>query len=234
MTFSHEDHPPADSSAEAIDAPTDPSTTDTDGAQPTETPDVVNGGQMSAEELAETQEYGRRSLLCDVVEMGIDVAFLLTVSLTLARPLDNWLINLGWETPWKRLLAFHILFTLMHYAITLPLVFYTGHTLEHRFGLSKQSLARWVQKYLLRISLTIAFTALLIEGLYWTIWLCGAWWWIVAALATFGVSILLCRFGHLLKGIDRFLLEVLIEILELLRNRFGQQGLVVGLLGQVV
>jgi STE24 endopeptidase len=71
------------------------------------------------------------------------------------------------------------------------LSFYAGHVLEHRFGLSHQTFGRWLTRYAKRNVLVFAFGLVMMPGLYWVIWLTGAWWWLAAALAFFLVSILL-------------------------------------------
>ena len=47
--------------------------------------------EMTPEQLAEAREYGRISLVCDLADKALDVAFLAIVALVFAVPLDAFL-----------------------------------------------------------------------------------------------------------------------------------------------
>jgi STE24 endopeptidase len=150
---------------------------------------------MTPEQLAEARLYGRYSLACVLFDKAIDLAYLSVAAAVLARPLDDWLQGwplLAWSAS-LRLVAMFALVTLLHAAVSLPLSFYSGHVLEHRFRLSNLTWLRWAERYLKRIGLGMAFGAAMMLGLYWLIWTTGGWWWIAAAGAFFCVSVLLGR-----------------------------------------
>jgi STE24 endopeptidase len=75
--------------------------------------------------------------------------------------------------------------------VSFPLSFYAGHLLEHRFGLSRLSLAGWLWRYAKRNLLTLGFGLALFVLLYELIWLVGNWWWLAAAVGFFAVSVVL-------------------------------------------
>ncbi len=62
----------------------------------------------------------------------------------------------------------------IHVAVSFPLSFYSGHVLEHRFQLSTQTFGRWLWRYAKRNLLAVAFSLVLVLGLYWLIWTTGA------------------------------------------------------------
>ncbi len=146
--------------------------------------------EMTPEQLAEAKEYGQKSLVVGLVDKALDVAFLFVMALLIAVPLDRWLSEL---TPsyTLRLVGIFACATLAHMAISFPLSLYGGFTLEHRYGLSRQTFARWLLRYFKRNGLSLAFGLVLVVGLYWIIWLTGPWWWIAAAGAFFAVSVLI-------------------------------------------
>ncbi len=121
--------------------------------------------------------------------------FLTFAAVVLARPLDDWLQ--GWsllKNIWSlRLVVFFLLLTLIHLAISLPLTFYSGFLLEHRFKLSTLTVAGWVRRYFLHLGFAVALSTGLILGLYWLIWTTHGWWWLAAAGAFFCVTIILGR-----------------------------------------
>jgi STE24 endopeptidase len=162
-----------------------------------ESPDVST---LPPPQMEEAKEYGRVSLACDLLDRAIDFAFLGTVAFVFARPLDSWLAGqTGWHgaTSSWRLAALFLVVYALHLAVSFPLSCYSGHFLEHRFGLSRQSFTGWLQRYALRHGLGIAFGLVMIVGLYWIIWTMGAWWWVVAAVAFFFVSVLIGRLAPL-------------------------------------
>jgi STE24 endopeptidase len=153
------------------------------------TPDVGSVA-MNPEQLAEAKQYGRLALLCDLADKGLDLGFLAIMAFVLAVPLEAWLSGfLQSET--LRLIFIFLITTAIHLAVSFPLSFYAGHMLEHRFGLSHQTLARWLGRYAKRNALAVVFGVVMFTGLYWVIWLTGEWWWLAAAGAFFVVSILL-------------------------------------------
>ena len=50
------------------------------------------------------------------------------------------------------LIIFYALMGILYYAISLPLEFYSGFALEHRFSLSNQSLKNWAIREVRKIS----------------------------------------------------------------------------------
>jgi STE24 endopeptidase len=149
--------------------------------------------EMTADELAEARHYGRLNLRVTLIDMVVDVAFLAVIALAAARPIDLWLqrsplLAGNWSL---RLLALTGIVFAIHFAISFPLSYYSGYRLEHRFKLSKLTLAGWLWRYAKQAMLSVGFSLALFLGLFWIIWTTGPYWWLVAAGAFFVVSILL-------------------------------------------
>ena len=157
---------------------------------------------MSAEELVEAKRYGRLELICTLADKALDTAYLTAAAFLLAWPIDRWLQSLvpgdgyGWMT--LRLGAMFVIITVLHAGVSFPLSLYSGHLLEHQFGLSKLSFGGWLWRYAKRNLLAAGFGLVLILGLYWLIWLTGPWWWLAAAGAFFVVSIVIGRLAPVL------------------------------------
>ena len=75
--------------------------------------------------------------------------------------------------------------------VLFPVTLHAGFVLEHTFGLSRQTFWRWFRRDLLKLALTVALGLVLVEGLFWLIWLLGPSWWLATAGAAFVVSVLL-------------------------------------------
>jgi len=159
--------------------------------------------KMDRGQLAEAKQYGQRQLVCDLSDRVIDIGFLSVATILLARPLDQWLTKTigdatGLVAIWPKVGALFIIVTLLHALVSLPLSFYSGHVLEHQYGLSRQSLGKWIGRYTKRNLLALAFGLLIAYGIMGIIWWTGAWWWLVAAGAFFLVSILMGQLAPVL------------------------------------
>ncbi len=158
--------------------------------------------EMSAAELVEAKRYGRLELICTLADKALDTAYLAAAAFVLAWPIDRWLQDLvpgdgyGWMT--LRLGAMFVIITVLHAGVSFPLSLYSGHLLEHQFGLSKLSFGGWLWRYAKRNLLASGFGLVLILGLYGLIWLTGPWWWLTAAAAFFVVSIVIGRLAPVL------------------------------------
>ena len=150
---------------------------------------------MTPEQLAEAKQYGRYSLACTLADKVLDLLFLTFAAVVLARPLDAWLqgSSLLERFASLRLVVFFLLVTLLHMGVSLPLSFYAGYILEHRFHLSTLSVGGWVRRYSKQNLLGLVLGMVLILGLYWLIWTTRGWWWLAAAGAFFCVTIIMGR-----------------------------------------
>jgi STE24 endopeptidase len=149
-----------------------------------------DAAEMTPAQLEEAKHYGRLELICELADKALDLAFLAVMAFVFARALDNWLAE-SIPRAGLRLAAMFAIVTGLHIAISSPLSLYSGFALEHRFGLSRQTLGRWLWRYVKRNLLVLAFGVAMFEGLYAIIWWTGPNWWWIAALAFFAVSVLL-------------------------------------------
>jgi STE24 endopeptidase len=156
--------------------------------------DSTAAGDLSPEERAEAQRYGRISLRLTLVDMAVDVVFLAIMAFVFARPLDAWLAGFGALSGEKSLLRLLALFAVVigiHILVSLPLSFYSGFVVEHQFKLSNQSLRRWVTSWLKKNTFGVVLGAAIYAGLYSMIWHTGTYWWLIAAGVFFLFSVIL-------------------------------------------
>ncbi len=151
---------------------------------------------MTPQELAEARHYRRLRLAVAVSDIILDLACLAAAAFWLAKPIDLWLVQWGWLSRFAtlRLAALLLIVAGLHFAVSLPLDFYAGYVLEHRFHLSTLSLPDWLWRLAKQALLEGVLGLAAFLGLYWIAWTTGAWWWLVAAAAFFLVSVL---FGQL-------------------------------------
>jgi STE24 endopeptidase len=156
------------------------------------TVDEESSQEMTADQLAEARRYGRVSVTCTLIDMAVDVAYLAAAAFWFGPLVDRWLGTFGALSDgqsYLRLAALFLIVIGLHYLVSLPLSFYSGFVIEHRFGLSNQSLGRWISNWLKSLALTVAFALVLNLLLYFIIWNSGGYWWLIAAAVFFAVSI---------------------------------------------
>jgi len=156
---------------------------------------------MSPAEQAEARRYGRIHLALTLADMAIDVVYLGLMAFVLARPIDAWLARfepLAGAQSMLRLLALYGIVMGLHILVSLSLSFYSGYIVEHQFGLSKQTLRRWLRNWALSNVLAVILGAALNVGLFWIIWNTGSYWWLIAAAAFFVVSVVMGQLAPVL------------------------------------
>jgi STE24 endopeptidase len=156
---------------------------------------------LTEDEQAEARRYGRVSLALTLADMALDLVYLGVMALVFARPLDAWLKTFlppASEQSYVRLLLLYLVVMGLHILVSLPLSFYSGYVVEHKFGLSNQSLRRWLRNWSLGNVLAVALGAGLNLGLFWILWNTGSYWWLITAAAFFVVSVVLGQLAPVL------------------------------------
>ncbi len=159
----------------------------------------MSDATLSPEQLQEAKRYSRWQLAGDLADRGLDLAYLAAMSFLFATLLDRWLADRwGLQNDLLRLSLFYIVLTGLHALISFPLSFFSGHVLEHRFGLSNQTLSKWIGRYLKRQALTMLIGLPVTLLLFAIIWTVGSAWWLVAAAAYFVLSVVLGQLAPVL------------------------------------
>ena len=84
-------------------------------------------------------------------------------------------------------------FSVLALILFLPLEFYEGFVLEHRFGLSRQKKMDWLKDVLKRSTLFFVVSLVIVEAIYFFLSEFPRHWWFWAALAWFFVSVLVAK-----------------------------------------
>ena len=94
----------------------------------------------------EVKRYQRLKLTAGVVATAVELAFLASMAFgwgaALGDALSAWLGDRGWLL----LIAVAAVVAVGSELLTLPLAFWSGYILEHRFQLSNQTVAAWLWK----------------------------------------------------------------------------------------
>ena len=137
--------------------------------------------------------YGRAKRVLFVVELAAGLAFLVLIllsgaSISAARWLESFTAN-----PWLLVILYMTAVGLAYEAIGLPLDFYGGYVLEHKFGQSTQSFWAWAWDTIKGKLLGLAIGAILLEAVYWLLRRFPESWWIIATIMFIAFAIVMAR-----------------------------------------
>jgi STE24 endopeptidase len=142
---------------------------------------------------AEVKGYQRQKLIASLGSLILSLAFLVVMALLVGPHLDHWLRGAIGENPWLRLIALAFLYAAGLELLTLPLGFWSGFVLEHRYQLSNQTLLGWVWKQIKGYLVGGPIGLVLLLGLYALLWYGGPWWWLWATAGWLAVTLVLGR-----------------------------------------
>lgn len=141
----------------------------------------------------EVKRYQRQKITIIFVSTVLTLAWMALLGFAfgpeLGRHYTAWL---GREE-WLRLLASAAFLGITLELLTLPLDFYSGFVLEHRYQLSNQTLAGWLWKRVKGYGVGGVLGLALIYGLYWVLWMTGDYWWLWATAGWLVVTLVLGR-----------------------------------------
>ncbi len=99
---------------------------------------------------------------------------------------------------WLLVPAFVAVFSGLYFLLNLPLGFYSGFVLPHRFGQSTQTLKGWIVDQLKGLAVGAPLGLLLLELLYLALRLTGDLWWLWAAGGLLVFNVLLSNLAPIL------------------------------------
>ena len=153
---------------------------------------------IDPERQKQAKEYARirrRLWLVDTI-FGAVYAFL-WLFLGWASALRDWLMTLT-QNQWILVALFVAIFGGIYSIINLPLGYYSGFVLPHRFGQSNQTFKDWVIDQLKGLAVGAPLGLLLLELLYLALRVTGALWWLWAAIGMLVFTVLLSNLAPIL------------------------------------
>ncbi len=111
--------------------------------------------------------------------------------------LRDWLMGFITQD-WLLIPAFLAVFGGISFLLTLPLGYYSGFVLPHRFGQSNQTFQDWVLDQLKGMAVGLPIGLLLVELLYLALRVTGAWWWLWVAGGLLLFSVLMANLAPIL------------------------------------
>ena len=153
---------------------------------------------IDPERQKQAKEYARirrRLWLVDTIFSAVYA--LLWMFLGWAGALRDWLMT-STQNQWLLVALFVAVFGGIYSIINLPLGYYSGFVLPHRFGQSNQTLKDWVIDQLKGLAVGAPLGLLLLELLYLALRVTGVLWWLWAAIGMLIFTVLLSNLAPIL------------------------------------
>lgn len=147
--------------------------------------------------------YSKQKLYTGIFQ-GL-VLYLLFLSLTyftgFSYHLEFWIQDLTSNTvlanPWIISTFFVLIFSSLLYLISLPVSYYSGFVLEHKYDLSKESIGEWSKDQVKSFSISLVFMVPITLGLFFLGRSFPDLWWLYAGILLFVISGILSNISHL-------------------------------------
>jgi len=114
-----------------------------------------------------------------------------------AKNLTGWLRSYS-TNDWLLVLGFIAIFGGISALLDLPLSFYSGYILPHRFGQSNQDLKGWLMDQLKGVAIAAPLGLILLELIYLALRLSGPWWWLWTGVGMLIFNVLLANLAPIL------------------------------------
>jgi STE24 endopeptidase len=144
-------------------------------------------------EISTKKKYNRIKLYISLLSLLIDLLFWIFLIIS---DIPEYLASLAYNNSSTPLLQFYLFIIPLSFGlfiINLPISFYSGYLLEHRFSLSNQKLFEWVREQIKGLTIGIILGSILITVFFLLLWTYPNHWWIGIWLFVLFFSILMVR-----------------------------------------
>jgi len=153
---------------------------------------------LDPEKQRQAKQYARISRRMWLVDTLLSTLYLLAwLFFGCAKSLAGWLEKLT-TNDWLLVLGFIIIFGGIASVLELPLSFYSGYVLPHRFGQSTQDLKSWVLDQLKGVMIGAPLGLVVVELVYLALRLTGGWWWLWTGAGMLLFSVILSNLAPIL------------------------------------
>lgn len=153
---------------------------------------------LDPERQRKAKEYARTSRRLWLVDTAFGAIYALAWLFSgWAAALRDWLAGIS-SNPWFLVAGFAAVFAGIYVALSLPLGYYAGFVLPHRYDQSNQTLKDWTIDQLKGMAISAPLGLLLLELLYLALRLTGAQWWLWAAGGLLLFNVLLSNLAPVL------------------------------------
>lgn len=151
--------------------------------------------EIDKERQRKAKEYARLGRRVFVADLAISAAFLLFL---LWFDLPGRLRFAATGEPYLAVAVYFVFILLAYRLLLLPLSYYSGFILPHRFDLSTQSRGGWAKDVLKGTGLSLVFGLVVVEVVYFLLATFPATWWLWAAGFVLAVTVVLANLAPVL------------------------------------
>ena len=155
-------------------------------------------GEMDTDKQNTAKGYNQVKMALGVGEFTLSVAFMAAILLSGWSLRIRLLLEPHLGNPYLLALVFSLILLTVQSILTLPLSFFGGYILEHRYGLSNQSVSRWLGEKLKSIAVGLAIFSPLFLLFYLFLRRSQEGWWIYTGVMMFLFSVLMARLAPIL------------------------------------
>ena len=153
---------------------------------------------LDSERQQQAKQYARISRRLWLVSTSLSVIYALVwLFFGWTTSFRDWLMTIS-PNPWFLVAGFAAGFGGIYALITLPLEYYSGFILPHRFDQSNQTLKDWIVDQLKGLAIGLPIGLLLLELLYLALRVTGDLWWLWATGGMLIFSVLLSNLAPVL------------------------------------
>jgi STE24 endopeptidase len=152
----------------------------------------------SPQSPGQAKNYNRTKLTLGLLSPAITfIMLVLLVATGFSKTIASWTLRIV-PFPSGAFLLFAAAVAVLQGILTFPISFFSGFVLEHRYGLSDQSLLRWGWERLKGLLVGGPLGAVLVLVLYYCLDRYGNWWWLPVAVILTLFSVVLARIAPVL------------------------------------
>jgi STE24 endopeptidase len=157
---------------------------------------MING--LDPEKQAQAKRYARIRRRLWLVDTLLTAIYLfLWLFAGWSNALVAW-IKTFTTNDWLLVLVYAVIFGGIVSLLELPLGYYSGYVLPHRFGQSNQDLRGWIIDQVKGLAISAPLGLLVLELVYLALRLTGGWWWAWTAAGMLVFSVLLSNLAPIL------------------------------------
>jgi STE24 endopeptidase len=149
--------------------------------------------ELDPEKQKRAKQYARINRRLMVVDLAISGIYMLAwLVFGWSLDLKNWLLQFT-SNEWLLVPIYVFIFGGILFLINLPLSFYQGYTLPHRYELSTQTLGGWIIDQVKEILVGGVVGLVVLEIIYAVLRAAPAYWWLWAALILLVFNVILAN-----------------------------------------
>jgi STE24 endopeptidase len=135
------------------------------------------------ESLKRAKQYSNLKIRLTIIQLVLTVVFLLLFLLSGASTLLRNTVAAWSQSFYLQVALYLAMFSGIYYLLFAPLDFYDGFVLEHRFGLSTQTVFGWLKKNLKKVIVSLPILLVVAEALYFLLrHFPNSWWLLITAV----------------------------------------------------